>query len=59
MDALLYNMSLLMAFKLYKVSNNFYEFTVNGTLPEKKQKKKDKLIIISKSLMILRTEERS
>ena len=45
MDALLYNMSLLMAFKLYKVSNNFYEFTVNGTLPEKKQKKKDKLII--------------
>ena len=45
MDALLYNMSLLMAFKLYKVSNNFYEFTINGTLPEKKQKKKDKLII--------------
>ena len=36
MDALLYNMSLLMAFKLYKVSNNFYEFTINGTLPEKK-----------------------
>ena len=45
MDVLLYNITLLMAFKLYNVSNSFYEFTINGTLPEKKLKKRNKLII--------------
>ena len=32
-DALLYNISLLMAYKLFTISNNFYEFAINGTLP--------------------------
>ena len=35
-DIFLYNITLRMGFKLYCISNDFYEFAIHGTLPEKK-----------------------
>jgi len=44
-DIFLFNITLLMAFKMYTITNNFYEFAVNGRLPENESMNKNKLIL--------------
>ena len=44
-DIFLFNISLSLGFKLYSVTNVFYEFVFKNRLPELKEKRKNKLIL--------------
>ena len=44
-DILLFNMSILMGYKIYTVTNNMYEFAVKGNLPSQTMIKRDKAIL--------------
>ena len=41
-DIYMFNFSILMGFRTYTVFNNMYQFAVNGELPEKKAKRRNK-----------------
>ena len=45
-DILLFSLSLYMAYKLYTVSNNFYEFAVNGRLTSESVQKRNRYILL-------------
>ena len=46
-DIFFFNVSLTIAYKLYAVTNIFYQFSVNKILPTSEQKKKNKFLIRS------------
>ena len=45
-DILLFNLSLYMAYKLYTISNNFYEFAVNDRLTSESVQRRNRYILL-------------
>ena len=52
-DIFLFNISLYMGYKLHSITNNFYQFAMNGRLPEEASIKRNKIVLRMINLVCL------